>query len=363
MIDQSRLAPHASLSWRPWEGVLDKKPADYRVTAAISHNNCPESLFAVLELLRGQGLAPYLVVIDTGSPAPVVGRLLEYEADHEDFEVHLIRGRGWSSPVQPVTAAMDLAFATCRTEYLYSTHADVFLKRPDALEFLVGLCSADHPAVGYQMSPRPASEGLWARCLGHSATVYHMPTMRRIGARWDILAACDRTGNDPAIPESWPDTEVNVSLDLMRAGYRPAWVSDPDADELATYLFVGDEPNRAYSTALLRHERVGASSMIYYRGTTEGEIRKQALEREASLVPARLAEWRDYPSAPTLADVLPAIRSCPFASGSGCTRSCSKLARDVSIDDCFYCQLGPPEGEVIESIGYDWLGEPPTGDQ
>lgn len=360
MIDQSRLAPHGSLSREPWRGVLDRPPSSYKVTAAISHNNAAEGLFGVLDLLRGQTVRPYLVVVDTGSPAPVVERLLEHEAEHDDFEVHLIRGRGWSSPVQPVTAAMDLAFSACQTEYLYSTHADVFLRRPDALEFLLSLCSADHPAVGYQMSPRAAMGSHHELCLGHSATVYHMPTMRRIGARWDVLASCERLGRDPSLIASWPDTEVNVSLDLLRAGYLPAWAGDPGVEAKGTYLFVGSEPNHPYSTALLRHERMGASSLIYFRGTLGGDARKQALEAESAAAPRRVAEWRDYPPSPTLMEVLPIIRECPYAQGCGTRRDCSKLGRPVTLDDCLYCQCGPPDGEVFDAAGFDWTGEPPT---
>jgi hypothetical protein len=358
VLDQTHLAPHGSLSFEPWRGILEKRPEAYGLTAAISHNNCPESLFAVLDLLRAQTLPPYIMVIDTGSPGPVTEQLLAHEAEHDDFEVHFIRSRSWASPVQPVCAAMDLAFSACQTEYLYSTHADVFLTRPDALDFLVSLCSYDHPAVGFQMSPREGSGNRdWEKVVGHCATVYHMPTMRRLGITWSILGACDLTGRDRTLdPGSWPDTEVMPSLLLQRYGYRPAWVTDPEADLAGTYLLLEDEPNRAYSTALFRHERVGASSMVYYRGTTEGEARKAGLEYHASLVPARIREWRESPPGATLRQVLPAIRECPFAAGRGPKRECGKLGRGVRFDDCCYCKLGPPEGQVLASVGLDWLG-------
>lgn len=354
MIDQSRLAPHRSLQQEAWRGILDRPPSSYRMTAAISHNDAAEGLFGVLELLRGQTIRPYLMVIDTGSPGPVVERLLAYEAEHDDFELHLVRGRGWLSPVQPVTVAMDLAFSACQTEFLYSTHADVFLRRPDALEFLMSLCSADHPAVGYQMSPRAAMGSRNDLCLGHSATVYHMPTMRRIGARWDVLASCERLGRDPKLKASWPDTEVNVSLDLLRAGYLPAWAGDPGVEASKTYLFVGSEPNHPYTTPLLRHERASASGLIYYRGTLGGQQSSSMLAAESARAPARVAEWRDYPPSPTLAEVLPVIRDCPWGDGCGPARNCHKLKRPVTLDDCLYCQTGPPDGEVFDAAQFGW---------
>jgi hypothetical protein len=185
--------------------------------------------------------------------------------------------------------------------------------------------------------------------------------MRRIGARWDVLASCERLGRDPRLISSWPDTEVNVSLDLLRAGYLPAWAGDPGVEATKTYLFVGSEPNHPYSTALLRHERASASGLIYYRDSLGGRHGADSLTAETAAAPRRRAEWRDYPPTPTLMDVLPVIRECPYAQGCGARRDCSKLKRSVTLDDCLYCQTGPPDGEVFDVAGFDWMGHPPEG--
>ena len=57
--------------------------------------------------------------------------------------------------------------------------------RRDLVEWLLGLCDAGQPVVGYEMSPRPATNG-WRNVVSHTCTMLHMPTMRRIGATWSF---------------------------------------------------------------------------------------------------------------------------------------------------------------------------------
>jgi hypothetical protein len=163
---------------RPWEGAAARKPWDYQVTAAIPHLETPDTLPVLLELLALQTVRPYVLLIDTGSSAATVRRLEALR--RPDVEVHYLRGHGYRHSSAPVTTAMDVAFALCRTAHLFATHSDVFPRRRDLLEWLLGLCRDDQPVVGYEMSPRPETQG-WRNVVSHTCTMLHMPTIRRIG--------------------------------------------------------------------------------------------------------------------------------------------------------------------------------------
>jgi hypothetical protein len=184
----------------------------------------------VIATLRAQTERPYILVVDAGSLSRHDAALGALEAD--DVELVRLRPRAWRFTSEPVAVGMDMAFARCQTRYCYSTHTDVFLKRPDYLEYLVGLCRRPGtPAVGYQMSPRPASgNDWWARTLSHTATLYDMRAMRRLGASWSMLAAFERAGLDPKQPHftGWPDTETNLGMVLHDRGVGVRWLGDPD---------------------------------------------------------------------------------------------------------------------------------------
>lgn len=218
------LAPVRRLAGSPdaWEGSCRTKPWQYRVTAVIPELDTPDELIAGIELLRLQTERPYILVIDTGSTPENFARVEALRA--QDLEVHAIRLNGVLHPSEFVTAAMDLAFSICRTEYLYCTHSDVFPRRRDWLEWLFSQCSERWPAVGYEMTPRmcPGMKAPWQRMLGHSATMLHMPTMDRIGGGWSMRRLARRLGLDDQRPipgaVGWPDTEVLLGYLLRDHG-------------------------------------------------------------------------------------------------------------------------------------------------
>lgn len=85
---ESVLVAPLPTSVRGWEGVLVRKPWEYRVTEAIPRINCVEPLAAVIETLRLQTERPYIVLVDTGSHS----RRDEIEGMRsEDVEIHWIR--------------------------------------------------------------------------------------------------------------------------------------------------------------------------------------------------------------------------------------------------------------------------------
>ena len=202
---------------RPWEGAAARKPWQYQVTAAIPHLQTPETLPVLLELLALQTVRPYVLVIDTGS-SPAVVRALE-RLRRPDVEVHYLRAHGYRHSSAPVTTAMDTAFALCRTRFLFCTHSDVFPRRRGLLEWLLGLCREDQPVVGYEMSPRPGTNG-WRNVVSHTCTMLHMPTMRRVGAAWSFERYWE-SGEARPQRDGFPDTEQPFDHCLRRAGVYP----------------------------------------------------------------------------------------------------------------------------------------------
>jgi hypothetical protein len=278
---------------RFWEGCAPVKPWDYKVVAAVAHLDAPGPLAVVLETLRAQTVRPYLIVVDTGSLAEHRPALEAMELESDDLEIHYLRPRGWRASSQPVAAAMDLAFAACQGEYLYATHTDVFLKRPDYLEWLLARCDAATPVVGYRMSPRPDwGNDLWRACPSHTATMYHMPTMRRERITWNMLAAMDLLGLPPGQPPGcFPDTETMVGLSLRAAGIGVRGPADPQpAAGERSVLIIGDEPNEPYEDANLVHERSYTCRSLYDPAGASARAARMARAMEDAQ--ARVRRWR-----------------------------------------------------------------------
>lgn len=165
-----------------WEGKCRKKPWDYPVTAVIPVIDTIEELSYVIQLLRLQTIKPYIVVVDTGSTPENYQVIENMRAD--DLEVHCIRLNGVEHPSDFVAMAMDLAFSCCRTEYLFATHADCFLRKRDFLENMLLLTNKENPAVGYEISPRGHKD--WVGMISHTASMYYMPVMDKIGFGWSL---------------------------------------------------------------------------------------------------------------------------------------------------------------------------------
>lgn len=205
----------------PWEGNCHKKPWEYDVTAVIPCLNTSETLPICIELLRLQTNRPYILIIDTGSIEEHLVPTLALRA--EDVEVHSIALNGVRHPSDYPAMAMDLAMTLCRTEYLFATHADCFLRRRDLIENILRLCQSTSPVVGYELTPRGHAD--WQGMVSHTASMYHMPTMDKIGFGWSLRRLCNDHGivdysPDPMRP-NWPDTEILGNYILRREGITP----------------------------------------------------------------------------------------------------------------------------------------------
>jgi hypothetical protein len=208
----------------PWRGRCPRKPWEYRVTAVIPVMDTHESLALCVELLRLQTERPYIIVVDTGSLPENLEKILDMHAD--DLEVQCIRQNGTLHPSDPVCFALDLAQSMCRTEFMFCTHSDAFLMRRNFLEWLLGLCGEEerslHPVVGYEISPRNHDD--WKGMVSHTATMYHMPTMDKIGFGWSmrrIASVCGLKNQEPHPDRpNWPDTETLGNMILREHGVK-----------------------------------------------------------------------------------------------------------------------------------------------
>jgi hypothetical protein len=212
----------------PWEGNCKKKPWEYLVTAVIPCLNTSETLPICIDLLRLQTIQPFIVIIDTGSIPKHLDKILALRA--EDVEVHSLALNGVRHPSDYPAMAMDMAMTLCRTEYLFATHADCFLRKRTLLEDFVALCRSSSPVVGYELSPRAHHD--WEGMVSHTASMYHMPVMDRIGFGWSLRRLCNDYGivdykPDPMRP-NWPDTEILGNYILRKNGIQPHLVGKED---------------------------------------------------------------------------------------------------------------------------------------
>lgn len=237
-----------------WQGSLAKKPWDYAVTAVIPHLNTPELLAVNIDLLRSQTMRPYILIVDTGSCASLfnsAGMLEPFRAP--DVEIHYLAHHGVRHSSEPVTMAMDAAFAVCRTKYLYCTHADALLMRRDYLSDLAALLHDDVAAAGYEMSERSHLTQDWRGMVSHTATMLFMPLIRSRGVSWSMRRAVDEFGCDDSCVAGWPDTETAFNLSLRRAGLRAVLIgteangvrqTDSNIDHIRSYPSLKrDDPN------------------------------------------------------------------------------------------------------------------------
>ena len=204
----------------PWEGSVDRKPWDFEVTVAIPVLDTFEQLSIALELIRLQTVPTYVTVVDTGSCSEQLEMIESLRS--ERVEVHSLKLNSVKHPSDFPAVAMDLCFSMCRTEYLFATHADVFLRRRDFLESMLALCR-ESKVVGYEISPRAHHD--WKGMVSHTASMYHMPTMDRIGFGWSLRRLCSVFGVSDSKPNpntpGWPDTELLGNYLLRQNGIEP----------------------------------------------------------------------------------------------------------------------------------------------
>jgi hypothetical protein len=282
------------VSARPWEGIAPRKPWEYRVVAGIVHLDQFEMLRCVIETLRLQTERPFIHVVDTGSNLDNRYKLHSLELACDDVRVDYLHPRGWSQTSAPVSTAMDLIFASVDygVEYCYSTHVDCFLRSRKYLSYLVQKCDAMTPVVGYRMSPRKMTD-LWRVIPSHTATMFFMPTMRKIRACWSMHYAAQRLGLSPEVFRNvggWPDTESALGLILHDCGIKPRELDEPLRSE-PSWLCLGEEKNDPYDTPWLRHERSFTSQALYAR--EYAERRKESIKRTLDQTWARIETWRN----------------------------------------------------------------------
>lgn len=207
---------------KAWEGRSVKKPWDYKVTAVIPHLNTPEPLKVCIDVLRIQTERPYIIIIDTGSD-PSTKDEIEALRDH-DVEIHYINSNGWRHSSEPVTAALDLAHSVCKTEYLFHTHSDCFLRRNNLIEELVSNCDSTAPVIGYRMSPRDWATDQWEWMIGHTICMLHMPTIHSNGVTWSMSRMEYEFGMPIKVGMGWPDTETGFNHVLKNCGITPIFI-------------------------------------------------------------------------------------------------------------------------------------------
>lgn len=282
-----------------WQGRAKIKPWQYPLTVVIPHLNTPDILAACLRLHQLQTLKPYVVIIDTGSGEAV--RLQLEALRSESVEVHYIRAHGYIHSSAPVTTAMDLAFALCRTQLLVSTHTDVFLRRRNALAWLTAQCNAETPVVGWEMSPRNLNgwhgKDTWQGTVSHAFTAYHMPTMRRIGATWSFERYYEAVGMPYKPTHGFPDTEQTLALCLSRAGIKPK--------------LHGTEPNfERHITDWFDHPKSITGLRAYQKGTAILQNTEAYAAPAIAEARARIQKWSN-PQCVHLGPATGELRPCP----------------------------------------------------
>lgn len=259
------------------DGNAAKKPWQFTSTAIIPHLDTPETLEVVIELLRLQTDPPYIIVVDTGSPAAAAAKIERLRSD--DVEIHFIRSNAYLHSSEPVTVALDVGLARANTPLLFLTHTDCFPRRRDALEWLGNQCDAVVPVVGWEMSERSWITDDWQGMVSHTFTMLHAPTIRRIGATWHMGRCREAMGWDCAYrADGWPDTETGFAYCLRAAG--------------VPVKLLGSEVNyERQVTEWWDHARSWTGTKVYCKGTDQA-ARTEAYTNDALAdARARIAAW------------------------------------------------------------------------
>ncbi len=313
MLDAPQIVvPPPFVDWAPargvanldasWQGVLDAKPWDYACEVSIPVIDAWDTLPLVIELLRAQTVKPFITLIDCGSTPEQHDWLEALRAD--DLEIHTLRFNAVRHPSDFPAIACDLAFSMCRSEVSVMTHSDVFLRRRDALEELVGLCTAERPAVGYQMTPREHAG--WEDTVSHTFSAFHMPTMWKIGGGWSLARLCARRGighYPNSALRNMPDTEILLSDILRENGIRP--------------YFIGTEQNEVQTVDdRIRHVRSLSGARLY--SPAHKAVAESWLAEALAEAAVNIAEWTRE------SEELPTLDECYAAFVAGTQGACGK---------------------------------------
>jgi hypothetical protein len=231
-----------------WEGTLARKPWHYQVTAVIPCFEHVQETTLCVELLRLQTIHPYILLIDTGSRNESLEALNALRA--ADLEVHAIRCNSIPHPCVGITAALDLGFSLAATPFAFTTHQDCFLRDRHFLDYLVQLMPT-YAVAGYQISPRRFPE--WPKWFGHTAALWSIAELDRIGATWSLRRAASMLafGTLPAITdtESHIDTESAINTAILRAGLRTLQIGTEQNFERTLDQWI-DHPRSLICTSL-----------------------------------------------------------------------------------------------------------------
>ncbi len=194
-----------------------------RVVVNLPHRGTPRLLDAVLPLWLKQSVPVAVDVVDTGSSRVEINHLLAAAANsnatarRSAVRVHTLQPRTWKHPSEPIAIACELSQLYAETEYVLFSHVDVFPHSQHLVKWLMEQCSAKHPVVGYEISPRDSVSGWlsenWRGMVGHSLTMVHLPTLRDNGVRWTYneKELCEFFGWGRSELAGW-DTEVTFNL-------------------------------------------------------------------------------------------------------------------------------------------------------
>lgn len=265
----------------PWEGSDKKKPWNYKITAAIPSLDTFETLEICIELLRLQTERPYIMVIDTGSRGEQLEKMRMLQAP--DVEVHFLQLNAVQHPSDFPAMAMDIAFAMCRTEFIFATHADCLLRKRTFLAELLEMAQTISPVVGYEMSERAHSD--WKGMVSHTATIYHMPTMDKIGFGWSLRRLCNvhniKDYKPSPLRPNWPDTEILGNIILRYQKIKPHLIGSEQ--NFSRQIDENIDHIRSYTSGKLYSPTYYLQAQAWFE-----EAKNEALER--------IAVWRieDY---------------------------------------------------------------------
>lgn len=245
-------------SEKPWEGSCAKKPWEYDITAVIPCLDTYEQIKICIKLLELQTIKPFIIVVDTGSSSEELSKIESLRK--ENIEVHSLKFNGVLHPSDFPAIAMDFAFSACRTKYLFATHADCFLRRNNFLEDLIKKCDNNTPVIGYEISPRKHED--WKGMVSHTATIYYMPVMDKIGFGWSLRRLSNYYNINDYSPSAdrpgWPDTEILGNYILRKNKIEP--------------LLIGSE---------LNYKRKKDSNIDHFRSFTGGKLYSNSYYQKA----------------------------------------------------------------------------------
>lgn len=172
---------------------------------------------------------------------------------HPRIEIaHLGLVQGKHHPSDPVAIAYDFAFSRCLSEYILTTHIDVFPKHRNVVKFMLGKTEGlKNSVIGWETSKRgpPAqmlklvldninpvptetyrlydamlspSDGT----IGMVCSLFHMPTMDKIGLTWSLRKSHHmfETARGPTDAYGWPDTETISKFIFDKAKIGPVFL-------------------------------------------------------------------------------------------------------------------------------------------